>query len=104
MEKVKQGHDVWSEVSSLSPSTTFLSKHNQSVNRQLIKELGITDRQLDVLELMVSGLPNKIIANNLGIAESTVKTHMKSLFHTLKVSNRVACHNKARELGILSDL
>lgn len=70
-------------------------------NRQVMDQLGITDRQLDVLRLMAVGDPNKIIASKLGIAESTVKTHVKSLFQQLKVTNRVACHNKAMELGLL---
>ena len=99
--QILQGHDVWPANTNQPSETVGAPQYSQSVNRRLIKELGITDRQYDVLALMVSGLPNKTIANNLGIAESTVKSHMKSLFHTLKVSNRVACHNKARELGIL---
>ena len=99
--QIKQGHDVWPASASQPTDTVCAPHYSQLVNIRLIKELGITDRQYDVLALMVSGLPNKTIASNLGIAESTVKTHVKSLFQTLKVSNRVACHNKARELGIL---
>ena len=103
VEKVKQGYNVWPADNRQSQAAILTEQQSQSVNRQLVKELGITERQLDVLRLMVSGLPNKVIAKNLGIAESTVKTHVRSLFCALKVSNRMACHNKARELGILLD-
>ena len=75
----------------------------QPLNKRMTKNLRITEREIDVLALMVSGLPNKSIANQLGISESTVKTHLKSLYQTLEVKNRVACHNKARQLGLLPD-
>ena len=71
------------------------------MNDRIVKELGITGRQIDVLKLLVEGLPNKSIANQLGIAESTVKTHVQSLFQVLKVTNRASCQNRARNLGLL---
>ena len=73
----------------------------QRVNDRIVKELGITGRQIDVLKLLVEGMPNKSIANQLGIAESTVKTHVQSLFQVLKVTNRASCQNRARNLGLL---
>lgn len=44
---------------------------------------GLTPRQQDILRLLLEGLPNKVIAGRLGIAESTVKMHMTALlrFH-----------------------
>jgi len=75
----------------------------QTLNKRMPKNLRITEREIDVLALMVSGLPNKSIANQLGISESTVKSHLKSLYQTLEVNNRVSCHNKARQLGLVPD-
>ncbi len=103
--KVRAGESVWPD----SDNSTQPDAHQpdrtpsqdlQQFNRLVVEQLGITDRQLDVLTLMVQGDPNKTIARKLGIAESTVKTHIKSLFHLLKVNNRVACHNKMIELGL----
>ena len=84
-----------------TPAVSAPQISGQISNKNVIKNLGITEREIDVLALMVSGLSNKSIAKQLGIAESTVKTHLKSLFQTLRVKNRVACYNKARQLGLL---
>ncbi|GGZ99866.1 DNA-binding response regulator [Arenicella chitinivorans] len=51
----------------------------------------IRERQLDVLELMHEGHSNIDIANILGISESTVKSHVSTLFRAFGVTNRTAC-------------
>lgn len=53
-----------------------------------LAELGITERQLHVLALLVKGRSNKAIARSLCIAEVTVKHHVTSLMRALKVQNR----------------
>ena len=50
--------------------------------------LGLTPRQLDVLRWLIQGKPNKVIARELGVAESTVKVHCQAIFTALGVSNR----------------
>lgn len=51
-------------------------------------ELGITQRESEVLQAMVDGLNNKAIAEQLVISEDTVKTHVRSIFRKLGVSDR----------------
>lgn len=51
---------------------------------------GLTARQLDVLRLLGRGLPNKLIARELGISEGTVKVHLLAVFRALEVRNRTA--------------
>lgn len=51
----------------------------------------IRERQLDVLALMHRGHSNSDIANILGISESTVKSHVSTLFRAFGVTNRTAC-------------
>jgi len=48
----------------------------------------LTDRQVEVLGLVVAGLPNKLIARRLDIAESTVKIHVSAILRELKVTSR----------------
>jgi len=50
----------------------------------------LTPRQVDVLRLLAQGLPNKSIANALGVSEGTVKVHLIAVFRTLNVRNRTA--------------
>lgn len=52
------------------------------------KVSGITTRQLDVLRLLARGLPNKLIARELGLSEATVKVHLLAIFRALDVRNR----------------
>ena len=51
-------------------------------------ELGLTARQAQVLALMVKGLSNREIADQLALSEGTVKIHATAIFKTLGVSSR----------------
>lgn len=52
------------------------------------ESLGLTYREAEVLQLLQQGKPNKIIAYELDIAESTVKVHMRNIMKKLRASNR----------------
>ena len=49
---------------------------------------GLTGRESEVLALLATGLPNRAIADALFLTENTVRTHLKSVFRKLEVSNR----------------
>lgn len=61
----------------------------------------LTPRQQEILLLLADGLPNKAISRRLGLAEDTVKTHIKALFQELDVHTRTACVSAARQRGWL---
>ncbi len=48
----------------------------------------LTERQADVLRAALRGLPNKLIARELGISDGTVKTHLSAVFRELDVQSR----------------
>lgn len=73
----------------------------ESVGEPVMQRL--TPTQLKVLEGVNSGLLNKQIAHNLGIAEATVKAHMTALMRKLKVRNRTQAAIAARSL-VAADL
>jgi len=51
-------------------------------------DLGLTERQMEVLALMMRGISNKEICRSLDVAEPTVKSHVSSILKALNVSNR----------------
>lgn len=73
-----------------------------SPNKVAIAELGISARELEVLELMAKGCSNQEIADRLFISLPTVKSHSSSLFAKLDVRRRTQAVHKAKELGVLA--
>jgi len=61
----------------------------------------LTNRELQVLELIVNGLSNKGIANRLGITEGTVKWHVNVLLGHLKVTDRTQAAVTALQRGLV---
>jgi DNA-binding NarL/FixJ family response regulator len=59
----------------------------------------LTDRQRDVLGLLMTGQSNKEIARDLGLLESTVKAHIKVILNKLSVANRTQAAMVATSLG-----
>jgi ATP/maltotriose-dependent transcriptional regulator MalT/ActR/RegA family two-component response regulator len=62
----------------------------------------LTNRELDVLELLARRLTNQEIADKLFIAPTTVKGHLKSIYQKLDVNKRREAVEKAQKIGILS--
>jgi DNA-binding NarL/FixJ family response regulator len=65
------------------------------------RALGLSGRQQQVLELLLQGMPNKVIASRLDMAEGTAKAHLNSVFRALGVRTRVEAVLRAKELGII---
>ena len=65
-----------------------LSAHTTGTDEYLIKRTNITDREAEVLALLIKGLPNKAIAREMDLTEATVKVHVKALLRKLEVENR----------------
>jgi DNA-binding NarL/FixJ family response regulator len=55
---------------------------------QSVAALPLTGRQMDVMRLLSHGKPNKVIARELDLSESTVKVHLLAIFRALGVHNR----------------
>lgn len=53
-----------------------------------LASLGLTERQIDTLRMLVKGLPNKTIARNLGISEATVKVYVSAALRAMNVTSR----------------
>ena len=68
-----------------------------SVNRAKLQQLGITARELEILQLIASGMSNREIAEKLFVSENTVKTHSSRLFDKLEAKRRTQAVQIAKE-------
>ncbi|MBB4845414.1 DNA-binding NarL/FixJ family response regulator [Paucibacter oligotrophus] len=60
----------------------------------------LTPRQHDVLQLLLQGRSNKLICRQLGLSESSVKTHLEAVYRRLGVSSRTQAVVQAARLGL----
>jgi DNA-binding NarL/FixJ family response regulator len=69
--------------------------------RDASAQLGLSGRELTVLQHLARGASNKEIAAELRISEGTVKNHVTSIFEKLEVADRTRAALKARSLGLV---
>src|SRR5258706_2799795 len=62
----------------------------------------LTPREVEVLELLAEGLPNKAIADRLTISDQTVKFHVASISAKLGAANRTDAVRRAVRLGLIT--
>ena len=70
-------------------------------NQNRLQALGITARELEILEAMAAGLSNREIAERLFVSENTVKTHAGRLFDKLSAKRRTQAVQRAKEAGLI---
>jgi DNA-binding NarL/FixJ family response regulator len=87
-------HDVLAGKTYLAPSAA--AKLAEGVTR-----MHLTPREMTALKLMADGKSNKEIANELGISDRTVKTHLGHLFEKLNVTSRTEAIKVASRRGLV---
>jgi two-component system, NarL family, response regulator LiaR len=85
---------VVKEVPVSSPQTFVL-------NEAKVADLGITPRELEILQLISSGLSNREIAHKLFVSENTIKTHSSRVFDKLNAKRRTQAVQIGKELGLI---
>ena len=70
-------------------------------NEARVEQLGITPRELEILEAIAAGLSNREIAERLFVSENTVKTHAGRLFDKLSAKRRTQVVQRAKEEGLI---
>jgi len=99
-------HAVARGESILEPSVTakvvaeFARLANQAARPQALA-IPLSDRETEVLRLVVTGATNREIAATLVIAEGTVRNHMTNILDKLEVSDRTQAAVKAKALGLV---
>ncbi len=74
------------------------NEKNKNANQQ---DIPLTKRELEVFKLIIKGLTNKQVGEELSISLSTVKTHIINIYSKLDIKNRVSAVEKAKELGFI---
>lgn len=72
-----------------------------ALNEARLKDLGITKRELEILELIAQGMSNREIAEKLFVSENTVKTHSSRLFDKLSAKRRTQAVQIGKEMGLI---
>ena len=97
-ETVVVEKEIYIEV----PATLPLTNGDFILNEKALNKLGISGRELEVLQLMAKGMSNQEIAETLFVSLNTVKTHSSNLFLKLDVNRRIQAVEKARKAGLIS--
>ncbi|MBK0379019.1 response regulator transcription factor [Mucilaginibacter segetis] len=99
---------IWLAIKLTKPKIVIVEKHIYSpstngfvINEKEILQLGLSTRELEVLQLMATGLSNRQIADKLFISVNTIKTHSAKLFEKMDVQRRTQAIEKARRLGLI---
>jgi DNA-binding CsgD family transcriptional regulator len=72
-----------------------------SPDSEMIGQLGISQREMEVLQLMAKGASNQEIADQLFVSLNTIKTHTSRLFDKLDVRRRTQAIEKAKRLKLI---
>jgi NarL family two-component system response regulator LiaR len=72
-----------------------------TINEKELARLGLSARELQVLQLMSEGLSNQEIAARLFVSLNTIKTHSANIFEKLDVRRRTQAIDKAKRLNII---
>jgi len=85
--------DIFNGGAYMSP--VIAAKVMQSFSHRNEKDFKLTDKEKNVLQLLVEGYSYKMIANETGISLDTVRFHLKNIYHKLQVNSNVEAVNKA---------
>jgi two-component system, LuxR family, response regulator DctR len=73
---------------------------SRSAQRSVQQRLdGLTERERDVMTLVIEGLPNKLVADRLNISVRTVEVHRARVFDKMGVKSAVELANALRQVG-----
>ena len=67
-----------------------------------VEALGLTPRELEILEMIAAGLSNKEIAERGHVSENTVKTHSSRVFSKLGARRRTQAVQLGKEMGLIA--
>lgn len=85
----------------LSPEVTGRVMKAVSSAQGMPEEIGLSKREMEVLDCLAQGKTSAQIASNLFITENTVKTHVRHILEKLEAANRAEAVSRAIQLGLI---
>jgi DNA-binding CsgD family transcriptional regulator len=99
---------IWLGIKLTKPKEKIVLKESPiqvgqpfALNEGKREDLGITRRELEILELISRGMSNREIAQKLFVSENTVKTHSSRVFDKLGAKRRTQAVQLGKELGLI---
>ena len=99
---------IWLALKLTKPKTVVVEKqvyvNNRPefiINQTEVEKLGLSKRELDVLQLMAEGLSNQEISERLFVSLNTIKTHSAKVFEKMEVKRRTQAVEMAKRLCII---
>ena len=99
---------IWLALKLIKPKTIVVEReiliqpeNEFSPNEKEVEKLGISRRELEVLNLISAGFSNQEIADQLFVSLNTIKTHSSNLFGKMEVKSRTQAMEKAKRLNII---
>ena len=102
------GLGIWLAIKLMKPKveTVIIEKQVFTnagfvLNKDALNHLGLSARELEVLQLIADGLSNQQIAGRLFVSVNTIKTHVSNLFVKMDVQRRTQAIEMAKRLGLI---
>jgi DNA-binding CsgD family transcriptional regulator len=99
---------IWLALKLTKPKTVVVEKQiyvnngpEFTINQTEVEKLGLSKRELDVLQLMAEGLSNQEISERLFVSLNTIKTHSAKVFEKMEVKRRTQAVEMAKRLSII---
>ena len=99
---------IWLALKLIKPKTVIVEQEvivpagsTFALNETELDRLGISRRELEVLQLMAQGYSNNEIADRLYVSLNTIKTHNSNLFFKMDVKRRTQAIEKAKKLSLV---
>ena len=103
------GLGIWLALKLIKPKietvviekSVYVNTPDFSVNEAELTRVGLSKRELEVLQLIAKGLSNQEIASRLFVSLNTVKTHSSKVLEKLEVKRRTQAIEKAKRLSLI---
>ncbi|MCR4661777.1 MAG: LuxR C-terminal-related transcriptional regulator [Clostridia bacterium] len=86
---------IWDKgISTTSAQEQYIEVTTALTKEQIYESVGLSEREIEVAELLLEGIPLKVIAEKLFVTYNTVKTHRSAIYRKFEVSSREELERK----------